>query len=260
MPVHDWTRVPAGIFHHFHAGWVYHMTEALNRGLLPPGYYALEEQVAAGVGPDVLTLQSLGPGDHRAMETPGGVALAAAPPRVRYRTRAELDIYASKAKSAVIRHISDHQVIAICEVVSPGNKNSRHGLRAFVEKAAGLLRAGIHLLVLDLFPAERRDPQGIHKAIWDEIIDNDFTLPADTPLTLASYVGGPIPEAFVEPTSVGSVLPDMPLFLTPEIYVPVPLEATYRSAWKAVPSYWSDVLSTPVAPGNPGDPSERPQS
>jgi hypothetical protein len=30
---------------------------ALNRRLLPPDYYALAEQVAAGFGPDVLTLQ-----------------------------------------------------------------------------------------------------------------------------------------------------------------------------------------------------------
>lgn len=260
MPVHDWTRVPAEIFHHFHAGWVYHMTDALNRGLLPPGYYALEEQVAAGVGPDVLTLQSLGPGDGRAVETAGGLALAAAPPRVGYRARADVDIYASKARAAVVRHISDHRVIAICEVVSPGNKDSRHGLRAFVDKAARLLRFGIHLLVLDLFPAGRRDPQGIHKAIWDEIIDNDFTLSPATPLTLASAIGGPIPEAFVEPTSVGSVLPDMPLFLTPEIYVPAPLEATYRSAWRAVPSYWSDILAAPAAPADQPDTPEHPQS
>jgi hypothetical protein len=236
------------------------MTRALNRGLLPPGYYALEEQVAGGVGPDVLTLNSLGPRDRRAVETPGGVALATTPPRVQYRTRAEPEVYALKAKAAVIRHTSNHQVIAICEVVSPGNKSSRHALRSFVEKIAEFLRAGIHIVALDLFPPGRRDPQGIHRAIWDEIIDNEFALPRDKPLTLASYIGGPIPEAFVEPTCVGSVLPDMPVFLTPEIYVPVPLEATYRSAWEDVPSYWSDMLSAPAVPGNPQDSSERPQS
>ena len=55
-------------------------------------------------------------------------------------------------------------MIAMCEIVSPGNKNSRHGLRSFVEKAAYVLRAGIHLVILDLFPPGPRDPQGIHKA------------------------------------------------------------------------------------------------
>ena len=49
--------------------------------------------------------------------------------------RAESDIYATKAKAVVIHHKSNHQVIAVVEIVSPGNKNSRHGLRAFVTKA-----------------------------------------------------------------------------------------------------------------------------
>jgi hypothetical protein len=259
MPIHDWTRVDAGIFHHFRVNWLHDLTRTLNRGLLPPGYYALAEQVAGGFGPDVLTLHPSALGERPVLEPPGGITVAAAPPRVRYRTRAEPDAYAAKARSAVIRHTSNHQVIAMCEVVSPGNKNSRHGLLSFVEKATRIMRAGIHLVILDLVPPSRRDPQGIHKAIWDEIIDNDFSLSPDNPLTLVSYIGGPIPEAFIEPTSVGSVLPEMPLFLTPEVYVPLPLEPTYRSAWEDVPSYWRDILSSPAAGGNRPDTSEWPQ-
>ena len=60
MPIHDWTRVPAGIFHDFHHGWITAIRNALNAGLLPPDYYALAEQFAAGFGPDVLTLQGRG--------------------------------------------------------------------------------------------------------------------------------------------------------------------------------------------------------
>jgi hypothetical protein len=37
--------------------------------------------------------------------------------------------------------------------------------------------------------------------------------------------------AYVEPIAVGDVLPDMPIFLKPEVYVPAPLEATYRTTW-----------------------------
>src|SRR5438876_883353 len=57
MPVHDWTRVDAGIFHHFHHGWIEEIARGLNRGILPADYYALAEQHAAGFGPAVLTLQ-----------------------------------------------------------------------------------------------------------------------------------------------------------------------------------------------------------
>ena len=67
-------------------------------------------------------------------------------------------------------------------------------------------------------------------------------------LTLASYIGGAFPEAFVELTSVGAPLPDMPLFLSPEFYVQLPLEQTYESAWEAVPSFWRDVLTSDHQP------------
>ncbi|MCI0460616.1 MAG: DUF4058 family protein [Gemmataceae bacterium] len=248
MPIHDWTRVEAGIFHDFHHTWITEIKRALNRGLLPPPYYALAEQIAGGLGPDVLTLQGPTNGAAAVAEPIGGVAVATAPPRVQYRLRAEPDLYAAKAKAIVIRHASNHRVIAILEIVSPGNKNTRHGLRALVNKVVEILRAGVHLLIVDLFPPGSRDPQGIHKAIWDEFIDNDFVLPSGKPLTLAAYIGGPYPEAFIEPMAVGAALPEMPLFLTPDVYIPVPLEATYQSAWEAVPAFWRDVLTTPEAP------------
>jgi hypothetical protein len=243
MPIHDWTRVDAGIFHDFHHGWIEEIKRALNRGLLPPDHYALAEQIAGGLGPDVLTLQ--GPMNGApATGSPGkAVALAAAPPAVWWRGKTEIDAYAAKAKVIAVRHTSNHRVVAMVEIVSPGNKSNRHGLRAFVEKAAELLRAGIHLLVVDLFPPSPRDPEGMHKAIWDEFNDNAFTLPEDKSLTLAAYIGGAIPEAFVEPTAVGLTLKEMPLFLTPEFYVPVPLEATYQATWQEVPGFWRNVLT-----------------
>lgn len=37
-------------------------------------------------------------------------------------------------------------------------------------------------------------------------------------------------------------MPDMPLFLEPDRYVPVPLEATYRAAFEAVPRRWQQEL------------------
>ena len=46
--------------------------------------------------------------------------------------------------------------------------------------------------------------------------------------------------------AVGDALPDMPLYLTPEFYVNVPLEATYRTAFDAVPRLYRDVLEAPA--------------
>jgi hypothetical protein len=51
-------------------------------------------------------------------------------------------------------------------------------------------------------------------------------------------------EAFVEPFAVGDELPTIPLFLTADDYLNVPLEASYQAAFEAVPDVWREVLVT----------------
>jgi hypothetical protein len=241
MPIHDWTKVIAGIFHDFHHEWISTMKRALNDGLLPPEYYALAEQFAGGLGPDVLTL---GAGKQRSRSEVGddaagnGTALKTTPPKTRFTRSAEAEALSRKRNRIAIRHRSGDEVVAVIEIVSPGNKASRSALRTFVSKAVELLEAGIHLSVIDLFPPSRRDPQGIHAAIWSEIEEDDFELPADKPLTIAAYAAGLVKRAFIEPVAVGDDLPDMPLFLDPDCHVLVPLASTYEAAWLGVPKLW----------------------
>jgi hypothetical protein len=251
MPIHDWTRVDAGIFHDFHQEWIPRIKGALNAGLLPPDYYALIEQVTGGPIPDVLTLQSVpaepdpGGDENRNPESGlggGGVALATAPPKVRFTAEALSERYARKRSRLTVRHASGDRAVAMVEIVSPGNKASRHALRSFVDESVELLDAGIHLLIVDLFPPNSRNPQGIHAAIWSEIENDDFQLPPDQRLTLAAYSAGELKRAFIEPVAVGGTFPHMPLFLEPERYVPVPLEETYVAAFDAVPKRWQAVL------------------
>src|SRR5262249_23475675 len=155
----------------------------------------------------------------------GGIAVASAPPRVRFTATAEPEQYARKRKTVTVRHSSGDQVVAVIEVVSPGNKSARHPLRAFVQKAVELLEAGVHLRIADRSPPGPRAPQGIHAALWSEITEDQFRLPPEKPLTLAAYSAGAVKTAYIEPVAVGDTLPDMPLFLEPDVYVPVPLEA-----------------------------------
>lgn len=243
MPVHDWTRVSAGTFHDFHVAWITALRNVLNEGVLPHDYYALAEQIAGPLGPDVFTLQAAGEnGNATSPPHPGPRALATAAPRVRFTAVAEMDEYVRKQRALVIRHGSDDRIVALVEIVSPGNKASRHALRSFVGKAVEALYQGYHLLVLDLHPPGPRDPQGIHGAIWAEVSDEPFAAPRDKPFTLAAYSAGPVKRAYVEPVAVGDPLADMPLFLEPEAYVEVPLEATYQDAYRGVPRRWRQVL------------------
>jgi hypothetical protein len=158
--------------------------------------------------------------------------------------RSEAAGYARKANRLTIRH-PDGNVVAVLEIVSPGNKESRHALNAFARKAVALLLAGVNLLIVDLFPPSRRDPQGIHKMIWDRFRDEPFTLPPDKPLTLAAYVIGTEITAYVEPVAVGDPLPDLPIFLCGQRYVPCPLEETYQTAWDQFPAPLRPPLESP---------------
>jgi len=56
MPAHDWTHIEGPVFHDFRTTWVVAVRNALNEGLLPPGFYALIEQHAGRAIADVLTL------------------------------------------------------------------------------------------------------------------------------------------------------------------------------------------------------------
>jgi hypothetical protein len=46
MPIHDWTRVPVGLFHHFHQDWTIEIARDLNRPL------ELRQAVDTGVMPE----------------------------------------------------------------------------------------------------------------------------------------------------------------------------------------------------------------
>lgn len=214
MPIHDWTRVDVGLFHDFLQDWTVEQARALNAALLPSGFAAL----VAGDRND--------PQPNEVEET----------------------IYASRANRIVIRH-SRGRVVAVIEIVSPGNKSSRNALRSFVRKAGDLLNQGVHLLVVDLFPPSiERDSQGIHGVIWDEVAGRPFELPEGKRLTAVAYQASPTLTAYVEPLAVGDDLPPLPIFLTEDEYVPAPLEETYRASWAVFPDDFKPLLETPTSP------------
>lgn len=214
MPVHDWTRVDAGLFHAFHQDWLIGLCNALNAGILPVDYFALAEQ---------------------ALQSPI------------YGEAMEAEVYARKADHITVRHRSGQEV-AVLEIISPGNKASRIELRALVEKIVNLIRQGVHLLIVDLFPPDLRGPHGLHHEIWSEFHDEEFSLSREKPLSLVAYKAGlKMFEAYVEPVAVGDVLPDMPLFLQSDLFVRAPLEATYQASWSQFPTTLKGLLEGPAS-------------
>jgi hypothetical protein len=246
MPVHDWTWVSDGTFHDFHYSWVLEIKRALMRGLLPDGYYVMAEQIGGDIGaPGVLTLQAQDSTPETEGPLSGTATLTESPPVVHSRTTIPRDSYARMQRTVVIRHTSNDRIVAMIEVLSPGNKSSRHALRSFLDKAVAALDGGIHLLLVDVHPSGPRDPNSIHGAILSEIGSEEYALDRENPLTVAAYIGGAVVVALVSHFAVGKPIPDGQLFLTRENYIPVPLEATYMAAWRDVPPQYQEVLLAP---------------
>src|SRR5438105_10541831 len=73
MPLHDWTRVPSGLFHDFHQSWSIRIKDALNGGLLPRGLSALVEQRSGPREADVLTVERRTPSQRPGTGDGGGL-------------------------------------------------------------------------------------------------------------------------------------------------------------------------------------------
>ncbi len=208
MPIHDWSRAEASVFHAFRHRWLGALCDAMNDGRLPDDHFAMIEEASE--------LVDAGPGAELADKSP-----ASDPAR--------------RADCIAVRR-GEGRLVAVVEVVSPADKGSAARLGSLVESVAALVGRGVHVLLVDLFPPGLHDPRGVHNAIWDTIDPEELEIPADRPLAVAAYDSGPITGTYVEPMAVGDILPEMPLFLEPGRYIPTPLEATYQAAWDGLPA------------------------
>jgi hypothetical protein len=244
MPVHDWSRVDLATFHAFHGSWISHLMGSLNNGLLPDGYYALAEQHAGSRISDIRRLHS--PEVLSGKDRPtgnGGIALIESPPSASRKLVASPEMsYKALRRTLAIRHTSGHRLVAVVEVVSPGNKDRLSSVTEFAEKLESALRNGIHVLLVDLFAPGKHDPHGMHGAAWSFFDSQGDQPPADRPICLASYLASQIPEAYLEHLRFGDSLPDMPLFLEYRAHVRAPLEPTYTAAYHDMPLFHREIL------------------
>ena len=251
MAIHDWTKIFAGGFHHFHQAWVMRISDQLNQGILPNGFFAAAEQSSGGPYPDVVTLEMnvrepgmTGSAEPELPGQVGGVAIADAPPQVRFSFDSEILQYAEKADRIAVRSLSGNRIVAIVEIISPGNKHSGLAFRKFREKIQNLIENGIQILIVDLFPPGSFDPDGIPRGLQ---IESNSVVPAvtkDEPLSFLSLRVSDHISGFVELSAIGRDVPTMPLFLNADRYVNVLLNDSYEAAWHSVPQPWQKMIET----------------
>ncbi len=151
--------------------------------------------------------------------------------------------YFQKTHRVVVRD-EFGKVVAVVEVVSPGNKDRKHSLQTFLDKCIDLLDQQVNFLIIDPFPPGVHDAGGIHQAISAVYSDEPFELSADKPLTFVAYQVSPLLTAHVKPIAVGDPLPEVPLFLRDDQGINVPLEETHQATWRVLPRQICRLLET----------------
>jgi hypothetical protein len=249
MPMHDWTKVEAWVYHDFHTIYLVMLRHELN-AKLPAGYYAVAEQNLRTLGPDILALQTALPVPleqpqpniytHDALET-AGILVA---------DRAK-KIPGFRQKRLTIRHSSNNRVVAILELVSRGNKESKSGIQQFTRKICHALEEGIHAVIIDPFPPSRLDPNGIHAIIWSRLTARPSATKNLTccAISYESLMGeDETYRSYIATFRPGDPLPDIPLFLNPGQAIILSLEAAYVKAYEEVLPQHREILerSEPV--------------
>ena len=229
MPMHDWRIIESGLYHDFHGSWLFAIRDILNSGLLGDEYYALAEQVTSEFKPDVVALTKR---ERSSTQAPGSS------PTVALLDQGRMTKQLRKRNRLSIRHVSHDRVVAVIELVSPGNKDDKKACADFIRKAFDLLAMRINFLYIDPFAPTNQDPNGLHARIWKKLLPKKTAhhATADQPLMSVSYgcLDHDEIQAAIERFAVGDKLPAMPLHLDEE-WITLPLEETYMQAWDKYP-------------------------
>jgi len=204
----------------FHSAWAAMMADQLNATLLPPGYVAMPHvRRGTAVEVDVATIQ-----ESSSTNQPTGWTATqpnwAAP--IAWNLR---DLFEVR----VLNVEGQPRLVAAMELISPANKDRPAHRQTFAGKCAGYLRQGISLILVDVV-TERQD--SLHRELL-ELLELETSVEFHADLyavayrTVESETNDRI-EMWTEALAIGGSLPTLPLWITPELAVPVDLEKTYQ--------------------------------
>ncbi|MBI2807240.1 MAG: DUF4058 family protein [Planctomycetes bacterium] len=234
MPLLDHFRPPLLGRRHwesFHAVWATEIMAALNKEVLPKGYFAeTQTHVGGRIEVDVATLAH--ESSDSFPESNGGLALMTWAPPI---TTVTLPlVFPDEFEIQVFSTATGPTLVGAIELVSPGNKDRPEARRAFAAKCASYLQAGIGLVVVDVVTDR-------HANLHDELIDvlqkeGAFRFPRDAALYAVSYrparlkSGAEQAETFFYELALDRPLPIVPLPLRGGPTLPLDLESAYSEA------------------------------
>jgi len=230
MPLRDHFHMPLRgrcTFESFHSGWSNEIVRQLNRAL-PPEYVARPNvKLGVDVEADVGTLEHTG---HAAADEGGGVATALwAPPTPTLSVGVDfhhLDVF-----EVQVQREGGLELVAAIELVSPRNKDRPSACDHFVAKCLAYLQMGVSVVLVDVVTSRRENLYGLLLEQLAPAEDQGKSslyaaacrvVPADAPAQL---------ETWVAPLAVGAPLPTLPLWLDPDLAMPLDLEQSYEATF-----------------------------
>ena len=204
--------------------------------MLPAEYYAESE---ISVGPefeiDVATMQLTRPDDTAS--GPGGATAVWAPPFPRLSVAVDF-ANLEGFEILVYQDLGGAKLRAAVELVSPANKDRPASRRTFAAKCAGYLKHGVGLVIVDIVTPRTTN---LHAELFDVLAVNEAGAAWESPTDLYVTAYRPVTarkeprvEVWPEVLALGRVLPTMPLWLRPDLSVPLLLEESYAHTCRSL--------------------------
>jgi hypothetical protein len=235
MPLRDHFRpplFPQRPWESFHAKFAVSLADQLN-SVLPRRFIAeVQTHLGTHIEADVIEFERLDPGDWEEVTANGpggGVAVQTWAPPIATMTMPA--VFPDVFEAYVRDEKDDMRIVAVVELVSPGNKDRPETRLAFASKCAAYLQRGVGVVVVDVVTAGHFN---LHNEMLPLLnLDSRYAMPGDPYLYVVSYRpiqrgGASLIDAWPFALSVGSPLPLVPLHMRRFKAVPLDLEASYE--------------------------------
>ncbi len=237
MPLLDHFQPPLGDdwpWDGVHGAWAVAIAAQLNRGVLPPDYYALPLVKRGGqVEIDVAGFQRENGAAPGGAEASTAVWAPPAPAKSAAVDFTDQDLF----EVQVVRRRGGPQLRAAVELLSPANKDRPSNRHAFAVKCASYLQRGVSVVVIDVVTERQAN---LHADILEVVgLAEDAVWQSPTNLYTTAYRTLPAEdqtylEFWTEPLRLGADLPTMPLWLDLDLCRPLALEESYRTACESL--------------------------
>jgi hypothetical protein len=126
----------------------------------------------------------------------------------------------------------ERTLVAAIEIVSPANKDRPETRDQFVSKAAALLRQDVCVAIVDIVTSRQAN---LYAELLARLGLSDPQFAESMPIVYAATLRGrkpkkkkPLLDAWFFPLTVGTPLSTLPIWLSPELHIELPLEPSYQ--------------------------------